>query len=330
MASPIDIFNLQPTVISKDLGGKYILIYGKPKCGKTSLSAQFPKNLLLAFEKGYNAIGGVKAVDITKWSDFKLTLRQLERPEARELYDTVTIDTTAIAWDLCEQYICAQNSVQKISDIAWGQGYSACKKEFESCMRKITQLGFGLVFIAHVDKRIETTSNGSEIEFLAPSIPKRCYDIVNQLVDIIGYIDVVVNPEDPSKSERWLYTRQTPTVMAGSRFKHLPPKIRFGYHELVEAIATAIENSEKLDGATVVDSLAVKQEEVLTYEEVRDRAKKLWEELVAIDPEENPKRIAKKVEMIFGRSLKLSEINEDQVDLYHLVVLEMEDMLRSA
>lgn len=330
MASPIDIFNLQPTVISKDLGGKYILIYGKPKCGKTSLSAQFPKNLLLAFEKGYNAIGGLKAVDITKWADFKMTLRQLERPEARELYDTVTIDTTAIAWDLCEQYVCAQNSVQKISDIPWGAGYAACKKEFESCMRKITQLGFGLLFIAHVDKRIETTSDGSEIEFLAPSIPKRCYDIVNQLVDIIGYIDVVVDKEDPSKSERWFYTRQTPTIMAGSRFKYLPPRIRFGYNELVEAIAKAIEDSEKIDGATVVDSIEQKYEEAeLTYDELREKARGLWEKLVAINPD-YAQRIAKRVEMIFGRPMKLSEINEDQVDLYNLVVLEMEDMLHSA
>lgn len=330
MASPIDIFNLQPTVISKDLGGKYILVYGKPKVGKTSLSAQFPKNLLLAFEKGYNAIGGLKVVDITKWADFRMTLRQLERPEARELYDTVTIDTTAIAWDLCEQYICAQNSVQKISDIPWGQGYTACKKEFESCMRKITQLGFGLVFIAHVDKRVETISDGSEVEFLAPSIPKRCYDVVNQLVDIIGYIDIVVDKENPEKSERWLYTRQTPTIMAGSRFKYLPPKIKFGYTELVNAIAKAIEDSERLDGATVVDALEQKIEEAeLTYDELREKAHELWEKLVAINPD-YAQRIAKRVEMIFGRPIKLSEINEDQVDLYNLVVVEMEDMLRSA
>ena len=246
------------------------------------------------------------------------------------MYDTVTIDTTAIAWDLCEQYVCSQNSVQKISDIPWGQGYTSCKKEFESCMRKITQLGYGLLFIAHVDKRVEITSEGSEIEFLAPSIPKRCYDIVNQLVDIIGYIDIVIDKGDPSKSERWLYTRQTPTIMAGSRFKYLPPKIKFGYDELVDAISTAIEKSEKLDGATVVEhAIEVPEEKALTYEEVRDKAKVLWEALVAKDPEENPKRMMKKVEMIFGRPMKLSEINEDQVDLYNLVVLEMEDMLNS-
>jgi hypothetical protein len=39
------------------------------KVGKTTLACQFPKNLLLGFEHGWNAIAGAKAVDITKWSE---------------------------------------------------------------------------------------------------------------------------------------------------------------------------------------------------------------------------------------------------------------------
>ena len=74
-----------------------------------------------------------------------MVLRQLEKPEAHASFETIIIDTISIAWDLCEQYICAQNSVQKISDIEWGGGYTACKKEFESTLRKITQLGYGVV-----------------------------------------------------------------------------------------------------------------------------------------------------------------------------------------
>ena len=320
----IDIFNIQPTTISRDLKGKFVCIYSLPKVGKTSLACQFPKNLLLAFEKGYNAIGGAKPVDIMKWSDFKLVLRQLEKPEARQLYDTVTIDTVGLAWDMCEQFTCAQNGVQKIGDIPWGGGYSACKKEFESCLRKITQLGFGLVVIAHVDKRTEKRADDSEVEILGPAIPKRAYEIVNQLVDIIGYIDVSWDEE--GNSERWLYTRKTPTVMAGSRFKYLAPKIKFGYQELVSAISDAIDKSEKLDGAVVVETIEQKIEESLDYKAIRAEASELWQKLVAQD-EENATIILKKVEMIFGRPMKLSEITEDQVDLFNLVLLDMKDML---
>ena len=321
----IDIFNIQPTTISRDLKGKFVCIYSLPKVGKTSMACQFPKNLLLAFEKGYNAIAGIKPVDITKWSDLKLVLRQLEKPEARLLYDTVTIDTVGIAWEMCEQFVCAQNGVQKIADIPWGGGYSACKKEFESCLRKITQLGYGLVIIAHVDKRTEKRADDSEVEILGPAIPKRAYEIVNQLVDIIGYIDVTWDEE--GNTERWLYTRKTPTVMAGSRFKYLAPKIKFGYQELVDAISDAIDKSEKLDGATVVETSELIMGEALDYKKIRERASALWTDLVERD-EDNAAVILKKVEMIFGRAVKLSEITEDQVDLFNLVVLEMEDMLQ--
>ena len=319
----IDILNIEPTVISRDLKGKYILIYGKPKTGKTTLASRFPKNLLIAFEKGYNAIDGIKAVDINKWADFKLVLRQLEKPEAREMYDTITIDTTTIAYEMCEQFICSQNGVQSIADIPWGGGYAAAKREFESCLRKITQLGYGLVIIAHVEKRIEKRADDSEVEILGPAIPKRAYDIVNQLVDIIGYIDITW--DEDGNAERWLYTRKTPTVMAGSRFKYLAPKIKFGYQELVDAIIKAIEKSEQIDGAVVVDKEEVKVEEELDFDLIRDEASKLWAKLINEDAA-NAERILKKVEMIFGRKIKLSEITEDQKDLFNLVLLEMRDM----
>jgi hypothetical protein len=323
----LDLLNLQPSVISRDLKGKFVCIYSIPKAGKTSLACQFPKNLLFGFEHGWNAISGAMAVDITKWSDFKLYLRQLEKAELKEKYNTITIDTVGLAWEMCEQYICTQNGVQKIADIPWGGGYTACKKEFESCLRKITQLGYGLVIIAHSEKRVEKRSDDSEVEILGPAIPKRAYDIVNQLVDIIGYIDVTW--DEDGNSERWLYTRKTPTIMAGSRFKYLSPKIKFGYQELVDAIADAIEKSEKLDGAVVVDTEvnAVIESEPLRYDEIRAEAQELWGKLIAQN-EENAARILKKVEMIFGRQMKLSEITEDQVDLYNLVVLEMREMLK--
>lgn len=323
----IDLLNLQPSVISRDLKGKFVCIYSIPKAGKTSLACQFPKNLLFGFEHGWNAISGAMAVDITKWSDFKLYLRQLEKAELKEKYNTITIDTVGLAWEMCEQYVCTQNGVQKIADIPWGGGYTACKKEFEACLRKITQLGYGLVIIAHSEKRIEKRSDDSEVEILGPAIPKRAYDIVNQLVDIIGYIDVTW--DEDGNSERWLYTRKTPTIMAGSRFKYLAPKIKFGYQELVDAIADAIEKSEKYDGAVVVDSevAPIIETEPLNYDAIRAEAQELWGKLIAQN-EENAGRVLKKVEMIFGRQMKLSEITEDQVDLYNLVVIEMREMLK--
>ena len=102
------------------------------KIGKTEFCCQSPDALILAFEIGTNARPGAIVQKIDTWSTFKLVLRQLEKPEAKEKFSTICIDTVTIAYDLCEQFICAQNSVQKIGDIPYGQGYSSLSKEFET------------------------------------------------------------------------------------------------------------------------------------------------------------------------------------------------------
>lgn len=299
------------------------LYVNKLKSGKTTAATQFPKALLCAFEKGYNAIGGIKPVDINRWSDFKLVLRQLDKPEAREMYETIVIDTVSIAWNLCEEYICAQNGVQKISDVAWGGGYAAAKKEFENTLRRITQMGYGVVLIAHSAIRIEKDVNDNDIEIISPELPKRAYEICNGIVDIIGYIG---SEWTDGEQKRWLYTRETPTLFAGSRFKYINPKIPFGYDELVKAVSDAIEKAEKLDGAIVVDNIEDKFEKSRTFEEVRGEARELWTKLIEKD-EANEARVLKKIEMIFGRKMRLSEITEDQTDLFELVVEEMKSLL---
>jgi hypothetical protein len=319
----IDILALQPTVISRDLRGKYVMLYGKQKSGKTTAAAQFPGALLCAFEKGYNAIGGLMAQDITKWSDFKLVIRQLAKPEAQARFQTVIMDTVAIAWDLCEQFVCAQYGVQKIADIPWGGGYTACKKEFESTLRQITQLGYGVVLIAHHSVRMEKTADGQDIEIISPELPKRAAEICNGIVDIIGYIG---SEWVDGVNHRYLYTRETPTLFAGSRFKYLAPKIPFGYNELVNAIAEAIEKAEQIDGVTVVDKAIEIPVEKLDFRIVRTEAEELWTTLIQLN-EENISRLLKKIEIIFGRSIKLSEVTEDQVDLLELMNIEMRDML---
>lgn len=200
------------------------------------------------------------------------------------------------------------------------KGYSLCKREFESCLRKITMLGYGLIIIAHVDRRIEKKDDESEIEIVSPAIPKRASEIVNQLVDIIGYIDVVY--DDDGNSKRILCTRSTPTVMAGSRFPYLPSKIPFGYKELTNAVADAIEKSEKLDGAVIVDSVERTEDDERSFEEVQDEGRVLWTKLIEANPV-NAQRVMKIVENIFGRQMKLSEIQEDQKDLFELVIAEM-------
>lgn len=319
----IDILNIEPTKVSKDLQGKYILIYGAPKVGKTSFSVQMPKNLLLGFEHGFNALGGIKAVDIDKWTTFKQVIRQLRQPEAKEMYSTITIDTATIAYTMCEDFICTQQNINRIGDLPYGAGYGLVEKEFQDCLRQITQMGYGIVLIAHSVPRVEKTPEGSEIEIVSPDLPKRGYKVINQLVDIIGYIDIIWDKEGNEK--RVLYTRKTSQIMAGSRFKYLKSIIPFGYKELTDAIAEAVEKEANENGSTLVDHEEEKKETERTFIEIREEAREIWEKLVKTD-KSNVEKLNKIIVDTFGKQIKLSEITENQKDLFEIVLAEMKEI----
>lgn len=317
----IDILAIQPQVISRDLRSKYLLLAGAPKIGKTEFCTMAPDALVLAFEIGTNARPGAMIQKIDTWSTFKLVLRQLEKPEAKAKFSTICIDTVAIAYDLCEQFICAQNGVQKIGDIPYGGGYAALSKEFDNALRKITMMGYGLIMTCHLK---ESSDENGEITGYKPDLNNRCLKIVNGLVDIIGVITQTW--DEHGESHRWIQTRSTPTIVAGSRYKYLAPRIPFGYNEFLEALGQAIDKEQE-NGAVVTDTAPIDTFEKLDYKVIRAEASELWTVLVERDPDNAP-IILKKVEMIFGRPMKLSEITEDQVDLFNLVVLDMRDMLK--
>ena len=44
----IDIFNVEPHQVSRDLRGYSVFFYGDPKSGKTTTATKFPKHFLLA------------------------------------------------------------------------------------------------------------------------------------------------------------------------------------------------------------------------------------------------------------------------------------------
>ena len=333
MANDIDIFSLEPSKISRDLKGKYLLLYGAPKVGKTSFAVQAPRALVCAFEMGTNALAGTRFVPMLKWTDFKKVVSQLRKPQAREMYDTIVIDTVSIAFDLCNKYICQREGVDSIRDVAWGQGWGMLKQEFQEAFREITMLGFGLIFIAHAkEKPTEARdSEGNSISAMAPDLTSAAYTIVNSIVDLIGYISVEYDAN--GNSERYLYTRQTPTIFAGSRYKYLAPKIKFGYQELVDAIGDAIEQSVSKDGAEVTDHTVISQVKARPFGEIMEDARNIWSKYLETASTEEEKEqhlnvMRDIIRRVFGtEDFKLSAAVPSQADLVELFVDEVKDLI---
>lgn len=206
------------------------------------------------------------------------------------------------------------------------------KTEFSEFWREITLLGFGILFIAHSkDKPTEMRDEeGEPITAVAPDLPSNAYTIINSIVDIIGYLQVQMNPD--GTSERYLYTRSTPTIFAGSRYQYLAPKIKFGYKELVDAIGDAIDKAVELDGAEVTDHTEIAQIKDRPFTEVMAEAKEIWVKYLELGGEENKdqhlmimKDIIKKV---FGsEDFKISQAVPSQSSLVEYFIDEVKQLM---
>jgi len=320
-----DILNIQPNKVNATLSGKTLLIYGKNKVGKTTFcTKELPKPLLCAFEKGYNAIPGIKAIDITKWTQFKQVVKQLDSPAAKEMYNTIIIDTVDIMASLCESFVCQQAGVNSLSDVAFGKLYGEYSREMTNVLRKITMMGYGLAFIAQEDIKIVKDDKGEEIEKLQPMLDKRALKIVNAIVDFILYIGQ--EWDDQGNNNRFFYTRNTPFITAGSRFGEMSAKIPFSYDALIQEVQKAIEKNTGGDSSLFTNEKVEYKEEVKRpFTETMAEAGQIWAQFPKT-PEWNEKKMAI-VQEYFGQPIKLSTAVPEQQDLVESVIDDLKNLL---
>ena len=335
----IDIFSVQPHQVSRDMRGYSVFFYGEPKSGKTTIATKFPKHFLLAFEKGYNAIPGAMAQPINSWSEFKKVLKQLKDPKAAERFETIIIDTADIAYDYCEKFICSQHSVDAIGDIPFGKGYTLASKEFDSCLRSIVQMDFGLVLISHSVDKTFTDEKGIEYNQIVPTLGNKPRNIVSRMCDIIGY-SRSIETEDGTTTK--LFMRGTPRYVAGSRFKYTPDYIDFTYKDLVKAIGDAIDKQAEEDGAeyfTDKRTNLYKENIILDFDGLMSE----FQNIIANIPgsadktgetDEGKKfkeywfpRICEITEKYLGKGGKVSSCSRDQVEQLELIVSDLKDLL---
>ena len=331
----IDIFSIQPHQVSRDLRGYSVFFYGGWKTGKTTIASKFPNALLLAFEKGYNALAGIRPQPINSWAEFKKVLRQLKDPRAKEMFETIIVDTADIAYDYCTKYICdnAPRSdgsggfgVDSISDIPFGKGYGMVEKEFDNALRSIVQMDYGLVIISHETDKTFTDEAGNQFNKIVPTLDKRANNICARMCDIVAYSRAVTDKEGNLSTK--LFMRGTPRYEAGSRFKYTPDFIDFSYDNLVNAITTAIDKQAEEDGTQYfTDTRKNAYEDTtkdLDFDELMKNCNDLIKKMIDNNSEEIFKefyqpRIVQITDRYLGRGQKMSQCSREQVEALSLI-----------
>ncbi len=308
----INLLKIQPHKVSTDLSGYITYIYGAPKTGKTTLAVQMPKAILLAFEKGYNTLPGVMAQDITSWGEMKQVFRELKKPEVKNMYQSVIVDTIDIAADMCQKYICDQNGITALGELGFGKGWTFFKNQFSQVFRGLTQLGYAVVFIGHDKEVIDDAGNRT----IRPALSNSTRAIITGMADIIGYAH---QSKDYAQSVLTIRC-QDDSIECGGRFKYIKNEFPMSYDNLVRELREAIEKeAAEHDNKFITDekNVAIVREEY-DFDTLMKEFKGLCEALMDEDESNGPK-ITATVEHYLGKGKKASEITPYQAEFLALI-----------
>ena len=324
----IDLLSLQPHKVSRDLSGYITFIYGPAKCGKTTFGSKMPGALLLAFERGYNALPGVVAQDITTWGEMKQTMRELKKPEVKERFKSIIVDTVDIAADLCQKYICSQLGIENIGDGGWAtNGWAKYKKEFEDTFRTLAQLGYAVVFISHDKEKTISPQNAKEYQQIGSSMQSSALAIIENMSDIIGY----AHPKMTENGARMVLTLRSEdnSVRCGCRFRYIESEIDFTYDALTKALNKAIDDEawETNNQFVTSERQSAPILKEYDYDALMEEFKTLAGGLMERDSATNGPKITQIIDKYLGKGKKIAEATRDQAEFIYLIVNEIKEDL---
>lgn len=234
---------------------KYV-VAGRPKAGKTSLvhgivkekfDGDLEKLLLIAFEKGYNALDGIHADDINEWEDFRELVEELVEDKDEVTYKVLAFDTVDVMGKMATDYVLKTQSRKDgkrytaINDLAYGKGYELLEREMGEQISQLDKAGYSLIFITHdKDKQFETRE-GLKYDKTTLSLGGRVRDLILNMVDFIVFIELSKElVKGVATDKRYIYFRGDSGLEAGSRFNHVPNRIEYGYKEFIDTVEEAI------------------------------------------------------------------------------------------
>ena len=301
--------------VMADFSNYIYTISGKPKSGKTSLVYKCAVEkfgnadnlLLVAFERGYNALNDINAVDIEKYDEFVELVDELVKNKKDLPYKMVALDTVDIMQDLAIPYMLKKasrrdNKMYKvISDVPYGNGWNLLQEVIYEQVNKLVKAGYNLWFITHDKDKTFTTKDGLSYDKTVLSLTGKVRDVCVNMSDFIVYIDTTQRKvDDKIIDERIIRFRGDSTIEAGGRLEQVVESIPYSIKGFIKAVEDAI--LAEYGGDTKAVEKA-KEEQTKDLEERVDRF------IDNLDKPEEPEPSLNKVEAVNTIKANISKLN---------------------
>ena len=210
----------------KRLSSPTVMLFGLPGAGKSTLASTLPRPIFLDIEDGLKYIDAAKTErPITSCDELIEDILELGRAakNGKREFDYVVIDSVDWAVRLFTTKITGSGqvkggSVEKLMESARGtlnrgeNAYGNGRMVLENFIRDLfihylkglNSLGYGIVLIAHADRKSVMESDGTNIDRITPKMDLTSMNAFIEWVDNLFYIrkdddgtrNLVVNPTD--------------------------------------------------------------------------------------------------------------------------------------
>lgn len=177
---------------------RFLIVYGRPKSGKTSCLAQLPNNLIIDLEGGSMFIEAlaVQARNISDLGDIASAIRAKNTEVGHNFYKRITIDNATRLEEICLSYAATlyrQTPVGKnwkgadVRTLPNGSGYFYIRQAVRKVIDMFKELCDEFILVGHV-KDVQIDTNGEEVSEMALDLVGKLSSIICGEADAVGYV----------------------------------------------------------------------------------------------------------------------------------------------
>lgn len=211
-----------------------LILYGKPKSGKSSTLATFKKAIICDLEKGYEEHFGFMGDTVNSWDEFLDFKSELKKNrEWRKQYSWVIIDTMPKLYEYAKAFIRDEQNVQFLDSLAFGKGHIYPTDLVMNALNEIKELGYGIIYVLHSNEKEKKGVDEKVESYIYPVLESRPFTLISA--------DVTATIYFANEKGKSLFCLGRNTAYAtGSRLeKYLPNTIPATEDDLINAFTNA-------------------------------------------------------------------------------------------
>lgn len=342
---PVNIFDIKPNEVSTDVKSYSLLLVGPPKIGKSTFMQELygPRTLFIATEKRFGTMDGAYIAYVSNWTEFKLVLNQLKNPKAKEMYDSVVIDTLDNLQRYCDDYVCGifdESAIGENKKI-YSADYHRAEGIWEKAMKEFEDLDFNHGAIAHgksVKKEVPYASlSKEEKESLSQEtikdgvvsyqtnqadLEKRYNKHIEKSFDNVIFADYGLNKN--GDNVRVIYLRGGVHNGAKVTLKGVPEVIPFDVDELNKTFKSALSQYANTTDKKVAHSDI--KDAKYDYEDLMNEVTKLEGDFVNLGRIKEGQKI---VTDTLGEGVKVEDLTPNRIQELALLVENLKSALKT-